>query len=339
MLRLSLTLLALIISLLHAPLTLSDSNTNRGKVLGAESHSMPSWFKDSFLEIADDVDEATEEGKQVILFFHLDACPYCDRMIDESFESPKLKNYIQSHFDTIAINIKGDREIAFNEELSVTEKELSQHLNVFATPAIIFLGKNNQIIQRVDGFRAAERFASILQFVKDEHYQNTSLGEYLDKSLAKGVYTLRNNQLFSDISNLSEPKESLLLIFEDSSCFDCNEFHERVLGRTDVQSELENFTIVRLDARSKETIIGVDGRSTTPFDLAKKYNLFYRPGVLAFDNGKLIHRNDSLIFHYHFRESLRFVSGGYYKSESYENYSNRRTEELLANGVDIDLSH
>ena len=45
-------------------------------VLGWESRKQPDWFKESFLEIQDDVDEATEEGKHVMLFFQLNACPY-----------------------------------------------------------------------------------------------------------------------------------------------------------------------------------------------------------------------------------------------------------------------
>ncbi|MEN8759538.1 MAG: hypothetical protein ABF303_13845, partial [Desulfobacterales bacterium] len=43
----------------------------RGRVTGGVPHEVPGWFKDSFLEIADDVDEASEQGKHVLLFFQL----------------------------------------------------------------------------------------------------------------------------------------------------------------------------------------------------------------------------------------------------------------------------
>jgi hypothetical protein len=32
---------------------------------------VPGWFKDTFLEIAEDVDEASKQGKHVLLFFQL----------------------------------------------------------------------------------------------------------------------------------------------------------------------------------------------------------------------------------------------------------------------------
>ena len=68
-------------------------NNARGKITGGAVHQAPGWFKESFLEIADDVDEASEADKHVLLFFQLNACPYCDRMLKESFESEPLTSY------------------------------------------------------------------------------------------------------------------------------------------------------------------------------------------------------------------------------------------------------
>ena len=120
--------------------------TERGEISGANAHNLPDWFKDSFLDIAEDVNEANDEDRHVMLFFHLTNCPYCNRMLTESFETDPLKSYIQDNFDVIVINIKGDREVAFTDEISVSEKALAEQLNVFATPAIMFLDKNNKAV-------------------------------------------------------------------------------------------------------------------------------------------------------------------------------------------------
>ena len=95
-------------------------------MIGGVAHEVPGWFKESFLEIGDDVQEAKEDGKHVLLFFQLNNCPYCDRMLTESFESESLTHYIQKHFDSIAINVGGDREIAYNEKLVLIEKQLAE---------------------------------------------------------------------------------------------------------------------------------------------------------------------------------------------------------------------
>ena len=309
----------------------------RGKITGGVAHQAPEWFKESFLEIADDVDEASEEGRHVLLFFQLNDCPYCDRMLEESFESEPLTSLIQAKFDTIAINVRGDRDIAFNEEISVTEKELSEILKVRATPAIMFLNGDNKPIVRVNGYRAPERFRQILEYVSTNSYQSTKLADYLQAKLDKNVYRLRPNPLFSDIRDLSSVDGPLMVIFEDGSCYDCNEFHDGILAHELVRQEIAPFTIVRLDADSTETIIDTYGNETTPAELARRHEMIYRPGVLAFDDGNLVRRHDSLVFPHHFKESMRYVAGGYYQQTDYQSYSLRRTEELLAAGVVIDL--
>ena len=83
------TLLLLVITTVSSPVFPADADT-RGKITGGKLHPPPDWFKDSFLEIADDVDDASEAGKHVLLFFELNGCPYCDRMLSESFETEPL---------------------------------------------------------------------------------------------------------------------------------------------------------------------------------------------------------------------------------------------------------
>jgi hypothetical protein len=49
------TLLLLVITTVSNPAFPADSDT-RGKITGGVLHPPPAWFKESFLEIADDVD-------------------------------------------------------------------------------------------------------------------------------------------------------------------------------------------------------------------------------------------------------------------------------------------
>ncbi len=313
------------------------AETKRGEISGGVVHVAPSWFKESFLEIQDDVDEASEADKHVILFFQLNGCPYCDRMLTESFETEPLTGYIQEHFDTIAINVGGDREIVFNEEISVIEKELSEMLAVRATPAILFLNSDNKTVARANGYRSPERFREILGYVAEKGYQQGSLADYIEQKPPKDIYTIRDNKLFAQTADLSAVGGPLAIIFEDSSCYDCNEFHDNILSREEVQKELEPFTLVRLNADSDEEIVDIDGSKTTPRALARKHEMIYRPGVLLVDEGNLVRRYDSLLFPHHFKEGFRYVAGGYYKTQDYRSYSETRTEELLLQGIDINL--
>ena len=309
----------------------------RGVIKGGVAHAAPDWFKESFLDIQEDVDEATAADKHVLLFFQLNGCPYCDRMLREAFETDPLMSYIRQHFDVIAINVRGDREIAFNEDTSVSEKQLSELLKVRATPGIMFLNADNKPVVRVDGYRAPERFEHILHYVSSKAYRQQTLASYLDEHLNEPVYSLRDDPMFRDTADLSGVQGPLAIIFEDSRCHDCEEFHDRLLADPAVRKELQAFTMVRLDADTTTDIIDPAGNKTSPKVWAEQLGMTYRPGVVLYVDGKLLRRYDSLLFVHHFKEGLRWIGSGAYKQEDYESYSARRTEELLAAGIDIDL--
>ena len=335
MTRIILTIAALATLLLPAPGF--AATPERGSISGGVAHEWPEWFKDSFLEIGEDAAEAAEADKHLVLFFSLNDCPYCTRMLDESFRSDPNMSLVRTHFDAIGVNVRGDRDIVFDEDTEVTEKQLAEILGVFATPAILFIDEDNRTVARVDGYRAPERFRQVLAYVSSRAYRDTKLADFMREQLDRDVYRLRDNTLFSPLTDLSQVAGPLMVIFEDGSCYDCNEFHDGVLADAGVREELAPYTVVRLDANSTEAIIDVDGSPTTPAGLARKHVMIYRPGVLVFDRGELRQRNDSLIYPHHFKESLRYISTGAYRDEDYETWSTRRTEELLEAGVDIYL--
>jgi len=315
-----------------------ESTATRGTTSGGAPYEAPDWFKDSFLEIGEDAAEAGAADKHLMLFFQLDACPYCHRMLVESFEADPNMGYIQRHFDVIAINVKGDREVVFNEQITVREKELARILKVRGTPAILFLDSQNQPVARVNGYRAPPRFRKVLEYVTSKAYQESTLTDYMARNLTEDVYQLRDNPSFKPLTDLASVDGPLMLIFENASCYDCAEFHDRLLARADVTQELERFTVVRLDTDSAQPIVDIFGNTTTAGALADQYDMSFRPGVLIFDDGELVRRHDSLIYSFHFKEGLRYISGGYYKSQRYREYSRTRREALLASGVDINFS-
>ncbi len=48
---------------------LPAQGAERGKFLGARETVYPDWFKDSFLDLREDIADAAEEGRRVVIFF------------------------------------------------------------------------------------------------------------------------------------------------------------------------------------------------------------------------------------------------------------------------------
>jgi len=312
----------------------------KGKMSGAKVSHFPAWFKESFLDITEDVAEANEAGKHVILFMHINGCPYCYKMAEENFKQAPYTPFIKENFDVIEINIRGDREVALNQDTSLTEKELAQKWNIVYTPTLIFLNSNNQTVARVNGYRSIADFKYVLDYVYEKAYQKTSLAKYIDAKKEER-YTFRDHPQLTTATNFqSVASRPLALLFEDKGCHDCNALHDGHLSDPRVREVLKNYTLVRLDALSNEKIIDVNGNSTTPQAYAETLGLTYRPALILFDNGKEIMRIQSMLYRFHFTEILRYVGEGHYKKypDSFYDYLDVRTAELLDSGQDVNIS-
>jgi thioredoxin-related protein len=308
-----------------------------GVIIGGEAHTMLPWFKNSFLEIADDVSEANEVGKHVLLFFHLDGCPYCNQMVKD-FDKRPLKAFIQKHFDVIAVNIRGDKEVAINEDESLTEKELAMKVGVQYTPTIVFLNHKNKAAARTNGYRKPEKFKEALSYVRNKAYTDSTLSQYIEKNKKADTYQLQERPMFKEVVNFSKIKTPLSVIFEDKNCDACVYFHNTTLKDKTIANEFDAFNVVRFDAGSTRAIMNNKGKQTTPKDWAQQLKLNYRPGIVLFDKGREITRIDGFLYPFHFKEVLRYVSGGFYQEfETFGRYLTYRQKQLLEQGIDINI--
>ncbi len=193
---------------------------------------------------------------------------------------------------------------------------------------------------RVNGYRSVPDFKHVLDYVQEKAYLKTSLSKYVD-ARKELVYNFRENPQLTAVNDLkSVANEPLAVIFEDKSCLDCDALHDGHLSRPEVREVLENYTFVRLDALSEQSIVDVAGNLTTPRAYAEQLGLVYRPSIVLFDRGKEVTRITSVLYTYHFEEVLRYVGERHYDQypESFYDYLDVRTAEITASGEDVDLS-
>lgn len=310
-----------------------------GKILGGIASEHPAWFKESFLDIDADLKEAGEAGKHLILYLYLNACPYCHKMLEESFKAEAMAGRIQQDFDVIALNIKGDREVALDAERSLSEKDLAQELKVIYTPTIIFMDPQHRVVARVNGYRSTQDFARVLDYVAGKHYEQMQLTAWLESKKQKN-HSLLPHPLLEEVTDLASLKDKpLALLFESEDCVDCAALHQGHLASKEVQALLKQFHFVRLDSGSDLPITDLDGKATTARQYSAALGIDYMPSLVLFDQGKEIMRIQSRLYGYHFREILRYVGEGFYKTypDSFYDYLNVRTQELRDAGQDVNV--
>ncbi len=308
-----------------------------GKLTGGMAHQYPDWFKASFLDLKEDAAEAAAENKHTILFLSLNGCPYCARMLSESFAENKAA--IMADFDTIGLNIRGDRMVTMDGENEMSEKELAGKLRVRFTPTVLFLDGEANPVFRINGYWDPAQFRIALDYVRTRSYETTKIAEFAKRREAEAVWRFAGHPAMSDIWDLSKVDAPLLVLFEDSGCTACAELHSEILAREDVGEALKAYTFVRLDARADTPLTDPDGNSTMAQAWAEKLEVRSSPTFVAFNEGQERQRFEAKLYSHHFISILEYVSGKHYKThETWLRYNSERTGKILATGEDVDLS-
>ena len=310
-----------------------------GKLKGGEIYTLPEWFKQSFLDFPEDVAEASKQGKHVMVFLHLDECPYCARMLKENFVAGDTRAFMQKHFDVIAVNVRGGTEVTWTDGAKYTERTLTRQLRSHGTPTLVFLDPQGKVVLKMTGYRDPHTLRVALEYVQTRSYREQTYAAYVASRDKSAVYAMRGHPQFQSITYLKGYRKPLAVLFEDARCAECARFHEKTLAHPDVVEEMKKITFIRLDTDSPRPIVDLEGKTMTAGQWAQALKLSDRPALVLFDDGREVYRAEGILYHFHFKEALRYASGGYYKQfGSPGAYNAARRQELLRQGVDIDYS-
>lgn len=308
----------------------------------------PAWFKESFLDIREDIKEATDADKRVILYFYQDGCPYCAKLIRENFGNQEIVDKTKSNFDVIAINMWGDRNVTDFDGKDATEKTFSADLKVQYTPTMLFLDEMGKVILRVNGYYAPAKFELALDYAAGKHDKEGSFRDYFAKlqtdkgEKAEAAKRTIADSLPSPLKLKDDRQDSgrpLLVIFEQSDCDACDELHNDVLKRETVGYALSNMDVAVADVNSEENLQTLDGKDMKTSDWAKQLEIKYTPSLVFFDtDGKEVFRTEAYLKTYHLHGAMDYViSGAYRWQPEFQRFLQHRTDTLRARGFEVNL--
>jgi thioredoxin-related protein len=306
-------------------------------------HEQPVWFRQSFLDIREDIEEAGEQGKRLVLYFYQDGCPYCKKLLETNFSQHALVEKMRSSLDVLAINMWGDREVIDFNGKSTTEKRFAADLQVMFTPTLLFLDEQGQVVIRLNGYYPPHKFSSVVDFVSQHKEKEVSFRDYW----ARVSPPAPTGSLHVDPSYLQPPYrlaergsgKPLLVLFEQKDCPPCDELHLDILKRKESAELLKRFDVVLLDMWSKTPVQTPDGLDTTAAEWSKQINIQYAPSMVLFDeSGREVFRREAYLKAFHTQGSMDYVLSGAYKTQpSFQRYLQGRVAELEARGIHVDL--
>ena len=299
----------------------------------------PGWFSESLLDLRDDVAEAREKGKRVMLYFGQDGCPYCKRLMEVNFRQASIAAKAQRDLVALALNIWGDREVTWTDGTLTTEKRLAAQLKVQFTPTLVFLDERGGIALRVNGYYPPHHFEAALDHVAGR----ISRTQYLDRLRSPEASPRLNAQPFLlpppyDLRRRPGAKP-LAVLFETPSCAECDEMHSVAFKRQDVLDQIARYDFFRLPLVGGEAVTAPDGSKTSAAAWARTLGVGYVPTLVLFDQrGREVFRAEAYLRAFHIAGALEYVSSGVYASEpSFQRFLQAKAERLRSRGTPVDL--
>lgn len=339
-------ILILVFSCLLAFSSSATQHTQKGEYLGAKIvDELPDWFKTTFMDFSEDLEEAADENKHVMIYFHQDGCPYCAKLVEDNFHNEGLVAKLQKDFDVIQTNMWGDRELTDWQGNDYTEKEFSAKMKIQFTPTIIFLNEKGESVLRLNGYQSTRKMHKVLDYVSAKKYLNQSFASYINQFKKNTSGKLNQHALFSDgphmlARNKTMPAQNYLAVFfEEPNCPDCDIFHQTLMQLDQTKTLFKDMQVVQLNALSDTKLITPSGKRTTAKTWYEDLKLTYKPAVVFFDKqGKEIIRKDAFFKEYHFTGIIEYVATEGYKHQSnFQRYLEERSDKLRAKGFTVDI--
>jgi len=326
------------------PTSSSSSNKEEGKFYGAKITEYPGWFKESFLDLNEDISEAAEAGKRLVIFFHQDGCPYCNALVERNLAQKAIAEKVKNNFDVIGINMWGDRTVTYVNGKQYSEKDLALALKVQFTPTLLFYDEKGKIVLRLNGYRSPTKFTTDLDYVIATKTQKVNYREFVKANLPKSTASkeLNKQDFFIDTTNLEQFKKDKKLtavFFEQKDCPDCDTLHKKVLPDKILRDIISHFKVVQLDMWSKTKVTTPDGKGTSARDWANELDIKFAPSIVVFnEEGKEIIRSEGSFKVFHTQGILDYVLTGAYKEQpSFQRYLTTRAENIREHGKDVDI--
>jgi thioredoxin-related protein len=308
----------------------------------AVAQDQPAWFKESFLDIREDIAEAAKAGRRLMLYFHQDGCPYCAKLLRENFGDKAIAEKTRRHFDVIAVNLWGDREVTDLAGKATTEKEFAKALRVQFTPTLLMLDEKGNTALRLNGYIPPHQFHAALDFAGGRLEKKQSFTDYLllrEPAPASGTLHDAPWLMKAPLDLSKRDGKPLLVIFEQKVCAGCDEMHAEGFTRPEVQALLKRFRAARADIASGEAVKTQDGKSLPMREWSRKLKIVYTPSFVFFDaKGREVFRVEGYLRPFHLASSLDYVaSGAYRKQPEFQRFIEARAAARRAKGERIEL--
>ncbi len=133
------------------------------------------------------IEKSKTEKRKIFVDVYTDWCGWCKVMDKNTFNDPEVAEILNSKFYPVKFDAEQRGEIVFDNHTfkfvpsgNRGYHELAAALlnNKLSYPTVVFLNEDFAMIQPLPGYRKADEFHKIAQFIGEDHYKNTPWKEW-----------------------------------------------------------------------------------------------------------------------------------------------------------------
>lgn len=337
--------LACLVALLLAGLSAAAQPASTPVDPSPHAIDIPPWFKETFLDFREDVREAAGARKRLMLYFGQDGCPYCRELMRVNFGQKDIVDKTRRHFDAIALNIWGDREVTWIDGKTRSEKAFAAFLKVQFTPTLLFFDEKGAVVLRLNGYYPPHKFRAALDYVSDKNQNKTNFADYLRRYAGEPDSGRLHDQPFflKPPFNLDRSRRAgtkpLAVLFEQKHCAACDEMHAKGFRDKAALALTGKFDMVQLELFGKRPVVTPEGKALSEEQWGRQLNVAYTPTIVFFDTrGKEVFRIEAYLRPFHFASGFDYVASGAYRTQpSFQRFIQARAEKIRERGGAVEI--
>jgi len=126
--------------------------------------------------------EARQNEKKIMVDVYTNWCGWCKRLDADVYSNPEVVAYMKDHFVSVKLNAESATELMYKDTV-YSQVQFAKALGVTGYPTIAFFDSKGDLITKLGGYVAADRFLPIVKFIGEDYYKKMSWDQF-QKQLA-----------------------------------------------------------------------------------------------------------------------------------------------------------
>ena len=125
----------------------------------------------------DMVQEAKKQNKQVMIFFHMEHCPWCHQMINESLSDINIMKTIKKYFIYTNIDVEISGDVIYKGK-AISKRTFARKYNIYFYPTTLMF-KNGEVVEDIKGYRNKNKYTNVIKYIGTNSQDTMTLKEFI----------------------------------------------------------------------------------------------------------------------------------------------------------------